>query len=153
MIKNILTALVLFLFLSSCLKTRSEVGSQYQSQVYSKKQAENQSIEPVPSAKPIDERDELIRQMNGRIESLEYQVTALNQELTSLKQLQKDGFVNRCEHKTDTRAKSVTLSDSGKALAKLALKSVECVDRDFFAKLKQDEQKTLNALFGKLKNE
>lgn len=71
----------------------------------------------------------------------------------SLKQLQKDGFVNRCEHETDTRAKSVTLSDSGKALAKLALKSVECVDRDFFAKLKQDEQKTLNALFGKLKNE
>lgn len=83
-------ASVLLLFLSSCLKTRSEVGSQYQSQVYSKKQAENQSIEPVPSQKPIDERDELIRQMNGRIENLEYQVTALGQELTSLKQLQKE---------------------------------------------------------------
>lgn len=71
----------------------------------------------------------------------------------SLKQLQKDGFVNRCEHKTDTRAKSVTLSSAGEELAKLALKSIESVDKKFFSKLAPDEQRVLNTLFGKLKNE
>ena len=39
---NLGLSVVAALFLSSCLKTRSELGEGYQSQVYSKKQADNQ---------------------------------------------------------------------------------------------------------------
>ena len=60
---------------TSCLKTRSELGSQYQSQVYTQKQAENQL--PNESEPKIDERDELIRQLNGRVESLEKQISEI----------------------------------------------------------------------------
>ncbi len=66
------------LFLSSCLKTRSEMGADYQSQVYTKKQAENQkqaANEPVEVK--IDEKDELIRTLNGRVEGLENQIQQL----------------------------------------------------------------------------
>ncbi len=72
MIKVIL-AIFLFSNLTGCLKTRSELGSQYQSQVYTQKQAENQ-LPNEPETK-IDERDELIRQLNGRLEALEKQLS------------------------------------------------------------------------------
>ncbi len=61
--------------LTSCLKTRSELGSQYQSQVYTQKQADNQNLPNSGPEPKIDERDELIRQLNGRVESLEKQLT------------------------------------------------------------------------------
>lgn len=79
---NLTLSVVAALFLSSCLKTRSELGEGYQSQVYSKKQAENQkqnANEPSEVVK-IDEKDELIRTLNGRVESLENQITQLNKE-------------------------------------------------------------------------
>lgn len=61
--------------LTSCLKTRSELGSQYQSQVYTQKQADNQTLPNSGPEPKIDERDELIRQLNGRVESLEKQLS------------------------------------------------------------------------------
>lgn len=83
--------------LTSCLKTRSELGSQYQSQVYTQKQADNQIIQNEPEPK-IDERDELIRQLNGRVESLEKQLSeaqlAKNQSADAEKiQLLQDSLV------------------------------------------------------------
>lgn len=83
MIKSILPAICLTLLMSSCLKTRSDLGESYQSQVYSKKQAENQkqnSLEPSESVARVDERDELIRNLNGRIEVLENQLLQLQKE-------------------------------------------------------------------------
>ncbi len=74
MIKIIL-AIFLFLNLTSCLKTRSELGSQYQSQVYAQKQADNQTLPNSGTEPKIDERDELIRQLNGRLEALEKQLS------------------------------------------------------------------------------
>lgn len=77
-------SIVATLFLASCLKTRSELGQGYQSQVYSKKQVDNQKqAANEPGEVKIDEKDELIRTLNGRVESLENQITQIqkaNQE-------------------------------------------------------------------------
>ncbi|AZZ35803.1 hypothetical protein CIK05_02965 [Bdellovibrio sp. qaytius] len=68
-------SVVAALFLSSCLKTRSELGGDYQSQVYTKKQADNQKqAANEPAEVKVDEKDELIRNLNGRVESLENQI-------------------------------------------------------------------------------
>lgn len=88
---------LIFLLVSvtSCLKTRSELGSNYQSQVFSKKQADNQnsqsantnssgdnsrSAEPSAEISVIDPKDELIRTLNGRVESLENQIALMQKE-------------------------------------------------------------------------
>ena len=85
-----LFSLIMCLVLSSCLKTRSEVGEDEQSQVYSRKNAANQHAAKNPAANSqidsasqtatTDERDELIRSLNGRIETLETQLTQLQKE-------------------------------------------------------------------------
>ena len=78
--------LLLAFTLSSCLKTRDEVGEDEQSQVYSKKNADNQSAAKNQSqaqqqlAPAVDERDELIRTLNGRVENLETQLTTLSKD-------------------------------------------------------------------------
>lgn len=69
--------------LTSCLKTRSELGSQYQSQVYTQKQADNQTLPNSGPEPKIDERDELIRQLNGRVESLEKQLSEVQMSKNS----------------------------------------------------------------------
>lgn len=76
---NLVLAIVAVAFLSSCLKTRSELGEGYQSQVYAKKQAENQSTEATEVVR-VDEKDELIRTLNGRVESLENQITQMHKQ-------------------------------------------------------------------------
>lgn len=82
-----IAAVSFLLALTSCLKTRSQIDG-YQSPAYSKKQVENQqaqsnqasqSLEPKASS-PIDEKDELIRQLNGRVEVLENQLNQLSKE-------------------------------------------------------------------------
>ncbi|MES2802880.1 MAG: tetratricopeptide repeat protein [Bdellovibrionota bacterium] len=86
-------SVIAVMFLSSCLKTRSELGEGYQSQVYSKKQADNQkqtANEPAEIVK-VDEKDELIRTLNGRVESLENQISQLqkaNQENPDAQKIQ-----------------------------------------------------------------
>lgn len=73
-------SVVAVVVLSSCLKTRSELGEGYQSQVYSKKQADNQAQQAASEVAKIDEKDELIRTLNGRVETLENQIAQLNKE-------------------------------------------------------------------------
>lgn len=51
---------------------------------------------------------------------------------TVLKTLQKKELVKRQEHKTDTRAKTVVLTEKGRSLTKQAVVTVENFDREFF---------------------
>jgi MarR family transcriptional regulator, organic hydroperoxide resistance regulator len=62
---------------------------------------------------------------------------------TVLRTLQKKQFVKRHEHLTDTRAKSVVLTESGKKVIKLAVKTVEQFDNDFF-KILGDKTREFN---------
>lgn len=80
--------LILTLAFSGCLQTRSEVGESDQSQIYSRKNSGNQQAAQAESqlnqrgavSQPVDERDELIRTLNGRVENLENQIAAVNKE-------------------------------------------------------------------------
>lgn len=54
---------------------------------------------------------------------------------TVLRTLQKKGLVQRREHATDTRAKTVSLTELGEKVIKQAVVIVEGFDRDFFAPL------------------
>lgn len=54
---------------------------------------------------------------------------------TVLRTLQTKGLLQRQEHLTDTRAKTVGLTDDGKKIIKQAVKAVETFDRFFFARL------------------
>ncbi len=74
--------------LSACLRTRYDVGENEQSQVYSKKNANNQQNNAPESqleqrqgsTRATDERDDLIRTLSGRVESLENQISSANKE-------------------------------------------------------------------------
>lgn len=52
---------------------------------------------------------------------------------TVLRTLQAKELIQRQEHATDTRAKTVELTDSGKKIIKQAVKTVEAFDAEFFA--------------------
>ncbi len=54
---------------------------------------------------------------------------------TVLRTLQAKGLLKRQEHSTDTRAKTVALTDTGQQLIKKAVKTVEGFDKDFFSVL------------------
>jgi len=54
---------------------------------------------------------------------------------TVLRTLQTKGLLKRQEHSTDTRAKTVGLTDSGKKIIKQAVITVENFDKTFFATL------------------
>jgi MarR family transcriptional regulator, organic hydroperoxide resistance regulator len=54
---------------------------------------------------------------------------------TVLKTLQQRKLITRQEHATDTRAKSVVLTDEGKRLTRQAVKAAEKFDADFFSPL------------------
>ena len=54
---------------------------------------------------------------------------------TVLRTLQAKGLLQRQEHLTDTRAKTVALTESGKRIIKEAVKVVEAFDKDFFSVL------------------
>ena len=63
--------------------------------------------------------------------------------------LQKKGLLRRQEHVTDTRAKTVELTENGTKIAKLAVKAVEIFDGEFFQPLgdkTKDFNKKLNSL-------
>lgn len=73
---------------------------------------------------------------------------------TVLRTLQGKGLIKRQEHSTDTRAKTVALTDEGKKIVGKAVKVVEKFDAEFFAVLGSgmaDFNKKLIALlqFGK----
>ncbi|MEI6410180.1 MAG: MarR family transcriptional regulator [Bacteroidota bacterium] len=69
---------------------------------------------------------------------------------TVLRTLQKKGLVQRTEHLTDTRAKTVTLTESGKEVVKQAVKAVEKFDAAFFAPLGDDARDFNRKLIGLL---
>lgn len=54
---------------------------------------------------------------------------------TVLRTLQAKGLVQRQEHLTDTRAKTVVLTDNGKKIIAKAIKTVEAFDKSFFETL------------------
>jgi len=62
---------------------------------------------------------------------------------TVLRTLQTKGLLQRQEHSTDTRAKTVELTGSGKKVIKQAVKTVENFDKEFFQPL-GDEAKDFN---------
>ncbi|SIT97599.1 DNA-binding transcriptional regulator, MarR family [Epilithonimonas bovis DSM 19482] len=66
-----------------------------------------------------------------------------------LRTLQEKGFVNRKEDKTDTRAKNISLSKSGKTILEKAMKIVEETDNSFFSVL-QSKEKSFNTDMRKL---
>lgn len=68
----------------------------------------------------------------------------------SLRKLVALGYVNRFEHETDTRAKSVSLTDKGKEMVRMLVPIVEGIDSGFFDKVSQNEQKNLIHILAKL---
>jgi DNA-binding MarR family transcriptional regulator len=54
---------------------------------------------------------------------------------TVLRTLQQKGFIQRQEHSTDTRAKTVELTEEGKKVVKKAVITVEKFDNMFFSSL------------------
>ena len=57
---------------------------------------------------------------------------------TVLRTLQAKGLLKRQEHSTDTRAKTVMLTDAGKQVIKKAVVTVEDFDKRFFSSLGND---------------
>ena len=62
---------------------------------------------------------------------------------TVLRTLQSKGLLQRQEHATDTRAKTVALTEQGQKIVKQAVKAVEKFDADFFSPL-GDKTKDFN---------
>lgn len=61
----------------------------------------------------------------------------------SLKKLVTDDYIKRIEHKEDTRAKSVTLTNKGMELITKLIPIVEKIDADFFGAIKKNDQRLL----------
>jgi DNA-binding MarR family transcriptional regulator len=55
-----------------------------------------------------------------------------------LRTLQDKGFIERTEHLTDTRAKSVIITDYGLEIIRKAAQIVDSVDKDFFGTIKRE---------------
>lgn len=68
----------------------------------------------------------------------------------SLKKLVALKLVNRIEHETDTRAKSVTLTKEGSSLIHKLIPVVEKIDEQFFGQTSITEQKNLIHILQKL---
>ena len=68
----------------------------------------------------------------------------------SLKKLAALGLVDRKEHESDTRAKSMSLTSKGKALIRKLVPIVEQIDETFFAKITKNDEKALIASFNAL---
>lgn len=79
------------------------------------------------------------------------QVTGSDPMTTSqvVRALEKAGYFTRRPHPDDTRAKVITVSESGQCLAREAIKVVEAVDEAFFSTLGEDSA-ALVALFQRL---
>lgn len=69
-----------------------------------------------------------------------------------LRTLQNKGFINRQEHLTDTRAKSISLSKTGQSILQKAIKIVEETDNSFFSVL-HSQKKEFNSTMQKLVKE
>ena len=76
---------------------------------------------------------------------------------TVLRTLQQKGLIQRQEHLTDTRAKTVGLTEEGKKIVKKAVVTVESFDRQFFSVLGNEtgefNKKLMQLLAEEVKNE
>jgi DNA-binding MarR family transcriptional regulator len=72
---------------------------------------------------------------------------------TVLRTLQAKGLLQRQEHSTDTRAKTVALTENGKKLIKQAVKTVEKFDEEFFTPLGSGASSFNQKLLALLKQE
>lgn len=70
-----------------------------------------------------------------------------------LRALQKKEFISRKEHITDTRAKTIEITDHGKETIKKAVIAVEAFDREFFSKLDTSQQEFNRNLQSLLKHQ
>lgn len=61
----------------------------------------------------------------------------------SIKKLTTQGYLKRIENNLDTRAKSIFLTNKGKALITQLVPLVEKIDQDFFNAIGKNEQKSL----------
>ena len=68
----------------------------------------------------------------------------------SLRKLATLGYVNRIEHETDTRAKSVFLTEKGIERVRTLVPIIENIDSIFFGKASDKEQKSLVHILAKL---
>ena len=68
----------------------------------------------------------------------------------SMKKLVSLGYVNRAEHKVDTRAKSILLTEKGKEMVRTLVLIIEAIDNRFFSKASNKEQKNLIGILRKL---
>ena len=68
----------------------------------------------------------------------------------SIKKLITSGYVNREENKTDSRAKTATLTQKGKELISRLIPIVRGIDAQFFGKLDACERKSLIGILSKL---
>ncbi|WP_160138758.1 MarR family winged helix-turn-helix transcriptional regulator [Chryseobacterium sp. c4a] len=68
-----------------------------------------------------------------------------------LRALQKKEFISRKEHITDTRAKTIEITDAGKKTIKKAVVAVENFDREFFSKLETSQKEFNKNLLSLLK--
>jgi MarR family transcriptional regulator, organic hydroperoxide resistance regulator len=68
----------------------------------------------------------------------------------SLKKLAAEKLVHRAEHATDTRAKSVCLTDKGKALVHQLVPIIEKIDSDFFGIIPEPDQQSLIRILRRL---
>lgn len=68
----------------------------------------------------------------------------------SLKKLAAQGLIQRAEHKIDTRAKMVTLTDKGRKLIGKLIPIVESIDAEFFGKVSKQEEQSLIKILNKL---
>jgi DNA-binding MarR family transcriptional regulator len=66
----------------------------------------------------------------------------------SLKKLAEKGLISRSEHKEDTRAKAVQLTQKGKNITIKLVKIVEMIDKEFFNKLEKNDHKSLVKILG-----
>ena len=66
----------------------------------------------------------------------------------ALKTLSAQGLVLRIEHAADTRAKQVTLTEKGRALAQELVLIVEKLDAAFFGSLSRTDEKELIRILG-----
>ncbi len=68
----------------------------------------------------------------------------------ALKKLSAKGLIERIEHAADTRAKQVTLTEKGRALAQELVPIVEKLDAVFFGSLSRTDENELIRILGDL---
>lgn len=69
-----------------------------------------------------------------------------------IRKLESQGFVQRKPHPSDTRAKALSLTESGLEVLKKAINIVETIDETFFVAVK-DQKKELIGILQQLANE